>query len=254
MARRRVLTVDTLEGRELLSITPILGLLGQPHVSLLDSTTSGGSTGSGNTGGTTTAGTAGPGGGGGNSMPEFNATTGITYDANNGGNGVTTDLSAPRPNEVARRQFRATFSGRVLELPPRLVDQARQFYILAPGNTNQFLHGTLQMRYYTPELSSGAKIVTGSLSMADRSTQSGGVILADLSGDPTQVDSKGRPTQMVLTLNGGGGSGGMYASSTGSGTVNITYQGNKAIVKVVASIFTLGIGQPLDTFQSNTHH
>jgi len=252
MGRRKILTVDPLEGRELLSLTPLLGLLGSPHVSTLAST--GGTTGSGSNTGSGGTITGGPGTNGGSIPITVNPVTGIPENLNNGGNGVTLDASLPRPNEVARRAFRASFSGRVIELPPRLVDQSRQFFILAPGYTNQFIHGTLELRYYTPAPGSGVRVVTGSLSIADRSTQSGGVILADLSGDPTQVDARGRPTLLNLTLNGGGGSGGIYASSSGGGTVNITYHGNRATIKVAASIFILGIGSPLSIFQTNTHH
>ena len=77
-------------------------------------------------------------------------TTGIVVNTNLGGSGITTDVAPPRVNEVKRRVFTAKFTGKVQEEPPRLLDQARQFYILAPGTTNQFLHGTVQLRYYTP--------------------------------------------------------------------------------------------------------
>ena len=242
MRRRRVWSVDPLEGREHLSVTPILGLIGPPVIS---------------TGST--------------------AASGMVHTLDNAGPSqfaITAEVTQARPNELARRRFHATFAGRVVEEAPRLTDQARQFYLLAPGNTNQFLHGTLQMRYYTPEPGSTTTIVTGqdpttgqnqtlsfpatqttgTLSMSDRSTQSGGLILADLLGDPTQVDARGRPTRFNLTVNGGGGSGGIYASSAGTGIVRITYRGNVAKVVVDASIFIYGIGQPLATLQSNTHH
>ena len=71
------------------------------------------------------------------------------------------------------------------------------------------------------------------------------MILANLTGSPTDVDKLGRPTHFDLTLNGGGGSGGMYASSTGSGVVDIAYKGNRATITVNASIFVSGVGNPL---------
>ena len=92
-------------------------------------------------------------------------------------------------------------------------------------------------------------MTTGTISMSDRSTQSGVVILANLTGSPTAVDKLGRPTHFDLTLNGGGGSGGIYASSVGSGTLDIAYHGNKATITVHASIFISGIGNPYDIFQ-----
>lgn len=226
MRRPRQCQLDALEGRNLLSITPILGLLGPKIVAT--------------------------------ALPSAGASTSgdssMTNVANAVGSGITSDTSAPRPNEVARRQFLATFSGRVQQQLPRLYDQQQQFYILAPGNTNQFLHGTIQMRLYTPSGLATPYQNTGTFSISDRSTQSGAVILADLTGDPTQVDHRGRPTHLNFVLNGGGGSGGIYASSVGSGTVDIAYQGNIAKVLVRGSIFIQGVGEPLNVFQSNTHH
>ncbi len=221
MGRRKQPMLDLLEGRDLMSITPIVGLLNPPMV-----TTS--------------------------SLANVAVPPVTSFS---GGSGVTTDPAAPLPNETVRRVFKASFTGRVVELPPRLVDQSRQFYILAPGGTNQFLHGTIQMRYYTPSPAAVAPFnqLTGTYSISDRSTASGGVILADLTGDPSKVDGRGRPTQLNFVVNGGGGSGGIYASSVGNGVVNIKYQGNRASVTVVGSIFTLGIANNLDVFQSNSH-
>ena len=259
MGRHRRLVMDALEGRELLSVTPLIGSPAWVHSSAAGTGGGGGGTGTG---------------GGSNNQSGtviVDPVTGIVVDTGLGGSGTTSDLTPPRLNELRRRAFTARFTGRVQEEPPRLLDQARQFFILAPGTTNQFLHGTLQMRYYTPNsvpipipgtsdpvmpnqpLTTLAIATTGSLSMSDRSTQSGGVILANLTGSPANEDSQGRPTHFDLSLNGGGGSGGIYASSVGSGTVDIAYRGNRATVTVHASIFIQGIGAPLDIFQTNHH-
>ena len=270
MGRRRIWVVESLESRECFSITPILGLITNPPVAALSPGTGAG--GSGSASGSTSS--SGATGGGSGFM--FDPATGQVQNQGIGGSGITTDLAPALPNEVHRRSFVAKFSGTVVQQPPRLLDQTRQYYILAPGNTNQFLHGTLQMRYYTPNSSpipiidpatglpaldtKGIPLVeqafatTGTLSMADRSTQSGGVILANLIGSTVAEDKLGRPTNFSLNLNGGGGSGGIYASATGAGTVNIAYHGNRATVTVHASIFFNGVGEPLDIFQSNTHH
>jgi hypothetical protein len=254
MDRRRRLVMDALEGRELLSITPLIGSPTWVHSAAAGT---GGGSGAGQVGS-----------GSGSSMLSVDPATGAVVNGNLGGSGLTTDLSPPRPNEVNRRMFTATFGGRVQELPPRLLDQSRQFFILGPGTTNQFLHGTLQMRYYTPNpvpitiadpanpdlpLTELVTVTTGTISMSDRSTQSGGVILGNLTGNPADVDARGRPTHFDLNLNGGGGSGGMYASSTGSGTVDIAYKGNRATVRVRASIFIQGVGNPLNIFQTSHH-
>ena len=250
MRRRRRLRIDALEPRELLSVTALIGSPAWVH----------------NSSSSTIRAQAGPVGG--PSPLVVDPVTGIVVNPSLGGSGVTTDVSPPRPNEIKRRAFTAKFSGRVLEEPPRLLDQARQFYLQGPGRTNQFLHGTVQLRYYTPNsvpipipdpsnpgmpLTTLAVATTGSISMSDRSTQSGGVILGDLTGSPSAVDAKGRPTHFDLAINGGGGSGGIYASSVGSGTVDIAYKGNKATVTVHASIFIQGIGNPLNIYQT-IHH
>ena len=217
MGRRQPRSFDPLEGRELCSITPMVAQLYPRTV--------------------TTA-----------AVRDLIPPPVTSFD---GGSGITLDMAAPRPNEVARRAFRGSFAGRVTELPPRLVNQDRQFAILAGGGTNQFLHGTLQMRYYTPAIGSGATATTGTFAILDRSTASNGVLLADMTGDPAQVDGRGRPTRFDFTVNGGGGSGGIYASSVGNGSVRIKYVGNKAKVTVVGSIFVLGVGQNLDVLQYN---
>ena len=251
MGRQRRFGIDWLERRDLLSITPLINSPG--WVQTTASGTSGGSTGG-----------QGGNGSGSSSQVTYDPTTGTYVNTNLGGSGITTQLAPPRPNEVTRQAFRAKFSGKVIELPPRLVDQGHQFYILAPGTSTAFLHGTAQMRYYTPVrhpvsfpdptnpgtiLTELPTATTGSLSMSDRSTQSGTVILANLTGSPDREDSHGRPTHFDLTINGGGGSGGIYASSTGSGTLDIAYRGNRATITVHASIFVNGVGNPYDIYQ-----
>lgn len=257
MGRRRRLVIDALEGRELLSLTPLIGSPMWVHRAAAGTSGGGGSGGQG-----------GQSGGSGNSPLMVDPVTGVVMNSNLGGSGLTNDVAPPRLNEANRRNFTAKFTGRVQEQPPRLLDQSRQFYILAPGTTNQFLHGTLQMRYYTPNsvpitvpdpsnpgtsLTEIVTATTGTISMSDRSTQSGGVILANLTGDPAAVDSRGRPTHFDLLTNGGGGSGGIYASSVGAGTVDISYRGNRATVTVHASIFIQGVGEPLNIFQTSHH-
>jgi hypothetical protein len=256
MRRRRRLAIDSLEGRDLLSITPLINSPGWTQVAASTATT-----------GSSTGGQGSSGSGG---QLTLNPITGTYENGNLGGSGITTDVTPPRPNEVVRRNFTARFSGKVQELPPRLLDQTHQFYILAPGTSSAFLHGTAQVRYYTPNtnpiafpdptnpggppLVERATATTGTISMADRSTQSGVVILANLTGSPTDEDRLGRPTHFNLMLNGGGGSGGIYASSTGTGTLDIAYRGNRATITVHASIFISGVGNAYDILQSNTHH
>ena len=246
MSRRRKWTLDALERRDLLSITPLINSPGWIQTSATS------------TAGTSTAS---------DSALTLDPTTGIVSNNTLGGSGITTDVSPPRPGEAVARQFVAKFKGKVVELPPRLFDQTHQFYVVGPGQSSAFLHGTMQLDYFTPNsqpisvvdpnsgqtLVESATTTTGTISMSDRSTQSGVVILGNLVGSTTAEDAKGRPTHFTLSINGGGGSGGIYASSTGSGTVDISYKGNVATVTVKASIFTSGVGNQLDILQSNTH-
>ncbi len=254
MSRRRNLLMDSLESRDLLSITPLINSPGWVQTTATGTGTPSGST-------VSTSGLSST------SQLVLDPATGLYYNPSLGGSGVTSDVAPPRANELKRQVFNATFTGKVIVEPPRLVDQSRQYYFLGQGTSTAFLHGTAQLRYYTPNqktisfpdptdpsttVTETPNTTTGTISMSDRSTQSGSVILADLAGSPTNEDSQGRPTHFNLTLNGGGGSGGIYSSAVGSGTVSITYHGNKATVKVHASIFVSGIGNPLDIFQGVT--
>ena len=250
MGRRRVMTIDSLETRNLLSITPLINSPGWVQ--------------------TTAAGTA-TGTNGATPPPTgltFDPATGLFTNDNLGGSGITTDIAPPTASEAVRRNFTAKFTGKVEQQPPRLINQLHQYYFLGQGTSSAFLHGTAQIRYYTPnpnpvtfpnptdptgpELTEQAIATTGTISMSDRSTQSGTVILANLTGSPTDEDKLGRPTHFNLTLNGGGGSGGIYASSVGTGTLDIAYHGNKATITIHASIFVSGIGNPYDIYQGIT--
>jgi hypothetical protein len=251
MGRRRNLTIDSLERRDLLSITMLINSPGWVQTEATGSTS-----GQGSNGGT------------GASQVVFDPTTGTYVNENLGGSGITTQVAPPRANELVRRAFNAKFSGKVIEEAPRLIDQSHQFYILAPGTSSAFLHGTAQLRYYTPvnhpvtypdptnptgpPLTEQPIATTGTISMSDRSTQSGTVILGNLTGSPTDEDKLGRPTRFNFVVNGGGGSGGIYASSVGSGTLDIAYHGNKATITIHASIFVSGIGDPYDIYQGIT--
>ena len=258
MDRRRRMTIDSLERRDLLSITPLINSPGWVQAAAAGTT------------GSSTGGQGSGSGGTSGSPLTPNPQTGIYENTNLGGSGITTDVTPPRPNEVVRQRFTAKFTGNVQEQSPRLLDQKQQFYFLGPGTSSGFLHGTAQVRYYTPNtrpltfpdptdptgppITEIVTVTTGTISMSDRSTQSGGVILANLVGSTADEDRLGRPTHFNLTLNGGGGSGGIYASSVGSGTLDIAYKGNKATITVHATIFVSGVGNPLDIFQSNSHH
>ena len=166
------------------------------------------------------------------------------------------EMGTPTPREQKREQFRAAFEARFFNGPPRFVEEAKQIYFLGVGGSNQFLHGNLQMRLFTPKDPAGT--VVGTAGLFDRNNNSSGVLLLFLSGNPNDVDAAGRPTHLTFDVNGGGGSGGTYASSTGQGTVDIRYfpgrhaphrpyhgEAGTANVIVRGMIFTAGTNNPI---------
>jgi len=157
---------------------------------------------------------------------------------------ITDDAAQPaNVREVARRAFAARFEGPLRVGPPRTVDQARSFRITGPGSAIRFLHGTLDMAFFTPTAPGGR--VTGVIAMTDRSTNSGGLVLGNIQGDPRYVDRLGRPTLLAFSVDPN--SGGIFNNAAGFGTIAIRYRGGRAYVTVRASINTYGVGNPLAT-------
>ena len=163
-----------------------------------------------------------------------------------GPSGTIADNKNPPANrrEAAKEQLRAAFVTNVYSLPPRFADEARQFRYAGPGSSNSFLHGTLNMVLYTPK-DPNAEQVLGAASLQDRSTGTSGIILLNISGNNQNFDPHGRPTHLDFTVNGGGGSGGIYASSVGSGVIDIHCKGLRSIVTFKGTIITTGVGNPL---------
>ena len=192
--------------------------------------------------------------GGGGTVSAF-AGGGVGQGQGGGGAGltgtITDDTSPPSRRELARRFFTGLYSGTYTIGPPRLADQSRSFRIKGPGYNNQFHHATLDLIAFTP--ADPALQITGAASLIDRNTNSGGVILFNIIANSDQVDGRGRPIHFAFNINGGGGSGAIYASSVGTGTVDIRYHNGRADVKFLGSIFTSGVGNPLLDFTTNKH-
>jgi len=155
------------------------------------------------------------------------------------------DTAAPaNPREIARRAFTARFAGPVQVIPPRTIDQSRGFRIVGSGSSSQFLHGTLQMVAFAPVDRSGQ--IIGAATLADRNVNNGAIVVLNLQGSPQDVDRRGLPTH--LTWNVSESSGGPYTDAQGSGTVNIRYQGGKALALFNGSLITSGVSNPLLAF------
>ena len=171
-----------------------------------------------------------------------------------GGGPTGTITDNPNPpatrREAAKQQFRAVFAGNVYSLPPRFADEARQFRITGPGSSSYFLHGTLNLELLTPK-DPNAEQVVGVASLQDKNSNDSGVILLNITGDNQAFDPHGRPTHLNFSVNGGGGSGGAFASSVGSGTVDIHYQGLRAVVAFKGKINVTGVGNPLSVLPLN---
>ncbi len=244
MGRRRTLAIDSLERRDLLSITPLINSPGWVQA--------------------TAAGTGGSVRPGQHRRLEFDRGQPARPDHRGQQPRRERDHDRhhpPVPNEVARRAFTAKFTGKVLELPPRLHDQAHQFYFLGNGTSSAFLHGTAQVRYYTPN--PNPVIIpdpsTPTATSVEQATATTGTHLdvrpehPERHGDPRQPDRQpdrrgqaraGRPTSTSPSTAAAARAGSTPARP-GRGRVDIAYHGNKATVTVHASIFIQRDRQPV---------
>ena len=161
---------------------------------------------------------------------------------------ISADPAPPTPREAARRVFRGGYVGSYTVGGPLLADQSGSLRVFGPGSNNRFLHGTLDLRVFTPAVPGDP--ITGAASLVDRNTNSGAILLLNLRGASSQVDAHGRPTHLDFEVNGGGGSGGIFASSVGGGTIDIRYVGHRADVILRGRITTTGVGSPLLDFTS----
>ena len=146
---------------------------------------------------------------------------GSTTGTGSGGSPTTlADLGTPTPHELAREQFRATFSGPYLAGPPRFVGQGKQLLIIGNGNSSAFLRGNVQIGLFLPATPTGT--ITGTANLEDLNvTNSGNQLGLDLQGSAQDVDRFGRPTHLTWTTNGN--SGGTFTGAIGQGTLDIRY-------------------------------
>lgn len=130
------------------------------------------------------------------------------------------DVGQPTARELARQTLTAKFSGGYVAGPGRYTNQAAQFFISGGGLSSFFRKGDVQIGVFTPV--DPTQPTTGTAALIDKNaTNSGNILVLDLQGDTSSLDSAGRPTHFTWTVNGS--SGGSFSDATGSGTLDINY-------------------------------
>ncbi len=131
-----------------------------------------------------------------------------------------TPTGQPTPAEIAREHFSALFHGLYTTGPGRFTNEALRTHIVAPGTTNQFLHGNAIFEFITPLDPSQPE--TGIVALYNRNSSNTGTILVlDLTGTPPAIPTQ-PPTH--FTWNVDPASGGAYTGATGSGTLTLAYK------------------------------
>ena len=160
----------------------------------------------------------------GTGITPFNGDTG-NFQTGGNPNPTPIDPSLLSPAGIRRAIFLASIKKSTFAVsPPSFAKASRTVYFAGQITANQFLHGTLDMRIDTPNLSTDPTgLVTGIASLRDRNVAATGTVLQlDLSADPSTLDQFGRPTKLNWAIDDNG-SGGTYAGAAGSGTVTIAY-------------------------------
>lgn len=137
-----------------------------------------------------------------------------------GGTSSTNSVSIP----LLYRPFTARFQGPLVVGRPRGEGYLSQTYLYGGGNSSAFLHGDIQMAYFTP--TDPAQPIAGQAVMVVKNvSNTGDELVVDLVAVPGAVDRHGRPTQFTWTMNPS--SGGSFSGGDGSGTVQLIYTPGK---------------------------
>ena len=191
-------------------------------------------------------------------QPATTNVTMLTPSMNQGVQGDATDFLAPRgnptPHELARQQFKATFTGTYVLGGGRYDTQSRSFTFRGAGTGSYFLHGDVQLGTVTPK--DPTRPISGLMTIFDRNINTNFVYGVDLAGDQvTGTDRFGRPTKLSYTTDVNVSSG-ITTESLSEGTITIRYhsgghasrgiyaQGTASIV-VQGRVYTLGTSQIL---------
>ena len=144
----------------------------------------------------------------------------------------------PTAHELARQQFRASFSGPVVVGSGRFSSESKIYYFRGTGGSNQFLHGDYQMAIILP--TDPTQPIQGGIYMQDRNNNSGSQLGLDLTVDPNSLDRFGRPTHATF-VNDPNVYSGIYYGDLASGNVKIRYFGAKASVFFTGQVYTSGL-------------
>jgi hypothetical protein len=131
-----------------------------------------------------------------------------------------TDQGPSSPIPLLFRPFSGRFQGGYVVGPPRAAGQVSQTYMFGGGNSSAFLHGDLQLAYFTP--TDPTQPVFGQAAMIVKNVaNTGDLLVVDFTAVPGAVDRRGRPTEFTWTEDPA--SGGVFSQGAGSGTMRLIY-------------------------------
>jgi hypothetical protein len=137
-----------------------------------------------------------------------------------GPGGSVTAFSTSNPIPLLFRPFLAKFRGPLVVGAPRAAGQLSQTYMFGGGNSTAFLHGDLQLGFFTP--TDPAQPIIGQATLTVKNVaNTGNQLIVDLTSVPGAVDRHGRPTQFTWIQNSA--SGGIFTNGAGSGTMQLIY-------------------------------
>lgn len=163
--------------------------------------------------------------------------------------------ATPTPQWQRKERFAAKFIGSYVIGPPRFTDQAATIALNGSGGSNQSLHSTLQMVFFTPAAGAGGPI-TGVAAVFPKNVATTGSVLAlDLVATPGAAQH-GLPNHFTWTVNSN--SGGIYTSAgdfgKGQGTLTVQFMpatrhnnGGRVIVSIQGMINGGGIFSDIQT-------
>lgn len=150
--------------------------------------------------------------------------TGATTTAFQSPTNAATAFVSPtgRPTRATRQQtlFLARFEGPYGTGAGRTSTESLQLYLRGAGGSNQFLHGSIQLRYVVSRLPDQAPV--GVAVMLDRNINNGSQLGLDLTAVPGQIDQQGRVRKFTWTIDSNYSSG-YYSSAAGQGTLTVRY-------------------------------
>jgi hypothetical protein len=151
--------------------------------------------------------------------------------------------TGPSRRELARERFHAVFSGPVYVSSGRFSDQAKTLYFRGLGTSSAFLHGDFQMAIVFP--ADTTKPLFGEAVLQDKNNNSSGIIGLQLHGlTPQTFDRQGRPTSFTFNQDPNIYSG-IFFVETSSGTLNIHYSKGSATAVFNGLVYTTGLTNPL---------